>query len=78
MGYHRDKKEKKRLRKLYEKVKYSNSDAAYYDANKDRIVRNYQPKGIKNIAKEANKQVRRYDGPISDGREYKKISMDAE
>lgn len=75
MSYQTKQEEKIKLKKLYEKTKNSCRAGAYYDEDKDRLIK-FSPrrksKYTKYLRKVANRKVRRYSEDLSYG-SYRKV-----
>lgn len=78
MGWKRSRNEKQKLKKLYNKVKDTGYPRpVYYDEEEERYIRQYQNKGLKDLANYCNRRVRRFDGEIPDGAAARKIKRNA-
>ena len=59
MGWKRHKKEQRKLKKLYKETKDAGwPSSVYYDERKERLVRYYRPRIIKQLSNLYNRRVR--------------------
>ena len=73
MSYQRKKEDKRRLKKLYEESRWGYGRGAWYDEDKDRIIRYSNVSEGWYWKRFSNKQVRKTTAPIASGNAYRKI-----
>ena len=74
MGYKRGQETKKRYKQLYKDTMRHYGAGVWYDEEKGRYIRYYQPRRAKFVKRKCNRAVRRYKGALSTKGSYRKVS----
>ena len=74
MGWNRSRQTKQKYKALYDKTCNCYGSGIWYDEEKNRYIRVYQPRRAKFVKHKCNRQVRRYKGPITSKGGYRKVA----
>lgn len=74
MGYKRSKETKKRYKHLYDETMRHYGAGVWYNDEKGRYIRYWQPRRAKFAKRKCNRAVRRYKGALSSKGAYRKVS----
>lgn len=74
MSWQRSRETKRRYKKLHDDTIHCYGSGVWYDEEKGRYIRCYQPRRAKFVKRKCNRAVRRYKGPLPDKGSYRKVS----
>jgi hypothetical protein len=74
MSWQRSRETKRRYKKLHDDTIHCYGSGVWYDKEKGRYIRCYQPRRAKFVKRKCNRAVRRYKGSLSTKGSYRKIS----
>ena len=74
MGYKRSQETKKRNKHLYAETMRHYGNGVYFDEEKGRYIRYWQPRRAKFVKRKCNRAVRRYKGELNTKGAYRKVS----
>lgn len=74
MGYKRSQETKKRYKRLYDETMRHYGNGVYFDQQKGRYIRYWQPRRAKFVKRKCNRAVRRYKGDLTSKGAYRRVS----
>lgn len=74
MSWQRSKKNKEKNIKLYKATFRHYGSGVWYDSERQRYIRYWQPRRAKYIKRKCNRAVRRYTGALMNKGSYRKVS----
>ena len=74
MGYRRSQETKKRYVRLYEETMRHYGSGVWFNEEKGRYIRYWQPRRAKWVKRKCNRAVRRYKGSLPDKGSYRRVS----
>ena len=74
MSWQRSKETKRRYKKLHDDTIHCYGAGVWYNKEKGRYIRYYQPRRAKFVKRKCNRAVRRYKGDLSAKGSYRKVS----
>ena len=74
MSWKRSRETRKRYKRLHEETMHHYGAGVWYDEEKGRYIRYYQPRRAKWIKKYCNRAVRRYKGRLTNKGTYRKVA----
>ena len=74
MSWQRSKETKRRYKKLHDDTIHCYGSGVWYDEERGRYIRCWQPRIAKFVKRKCNRAVRRYKGSLTGKGSYRKIS----
>ena len=74
MSWKRSIETKKRYKKLHKKTVHSYGAGVWYDEERGRYIRYWQPRRAKFLKRKCNREVRRYKGSLPAKGTYRRVS----
>ena len=74
MSWQRSRETKRRYKKLHDDTIHCYGSGVWYDEEKGRYIRCYQPRRAKFVKRKCNRAVRRYQGALPTKGSYRKVS----